>query len=118
MKKQNIVKLFFIIVCTVIIGILVTTFNKIDNYVEFNYKIESIEKNDKGMYITFVGDENLSQKEQGINISYVIYKNDVDLDILSELKIGEYVNITVEDNYGSFQYTIIYKMEYKNEITY
>ena len=87
-------------------------------YVNFNYEIESITYEDDDLYLTFIGDESIKQREDGISIKYVIYEHKVDLSLLEELKVGDNVNITVEDNYGESKYTIIYEMEYKGDVLF
>lgn len=118
MKKQNIVKVIFIFILSIIVLILFSNLDKESNYVNFNYEIESITYEDDDLYLTFIGDESIKQREDGISIKYVIYEHKVDLSLLEELKVGDNVNITVEDNYGESKYTIIYEMEYKGDVLF
>lgn len=113
-KKTFLVKLIFIVIFSIIIFILFATFDKETNYLTFNHKIESITEKDNGLYLTFYDDEEDDEK----NIEYVIYKSNVNLDLLKDIKVGDIVNITVEDNYGKFKYTIIYQMKYNDEILF
>ena len=113
-KKTFLVKFIFIVIFSIIIFILFATFDKETNYLTFNHKIESITEKDNGLYLTFYDDEEDDEK----NIEYVIYKSNVNLDLLKDIKVGDIVNITVEDNYGKFKYTIIYQMKYNDEILF
>lgn len=118
MKKSNIAKLIFIFIFFIIVLILFSNFNKETNYVNFDYEIETITYLEDNLYLTFVGDETLSQKENGKNIKYAVYGNRVDLSLFKDLKVGDNVNITVEDNYGKFKYTIIYEMKYDGVVLF
>lgn len=118
MKRKTIIKITCIVILSIIVGILFLTLNNKTVYVNFQYEIENITEKDNALYITLVGDENKHQQKQGKNIEYVIYGNDVDLNLLKDIKKGDMVNITVEDNYGKFIYTIIYELKYNNEVIF
>ncbi len=118
MEKRNIVKVIFIFILSIIVLILFSNSDKESNYVNFDYEIESINYKDNDLYLTFIGDESIKQREEGISITYVIYEHKVDLSLLEDLRVGDNVNITVEDNYGKFKYTIIYEMEYKGDVLF
>ena len=113
-KKTVLIKMIFIAILSIVIFILFVTTDKEKNYLSFDYKIESIYEKDNGLCFTFYGDEEDDKK----NIVYVVYENDVNLDLLNDIKSGDVVNITVEDNYGKFKYTIIYQMKYKENILF
>lgn len=115
MEKRNIVKVIFIAILSIIVLILFSNLDNGSNYINFEYEIESITYEDDDLYLTFIGDESIKQREDGISILYVIYEHDVDLSLLDELSVGDNVNITVKDNYGKVKYAIIYEMEYKGE---
>jgi hypothetical protein len=115
MEKRNIVKVIFIAILSIITLILFSNLDNGSNYINFDYEIESITYEDNDLYLTFIGDESIKQREDGISILYVIYEHDVDLSLLDELSVGDNVNITVKDNYGKVKYAIIYEMEYKGE---
>lgn len=118
MEKRNIVKVIFIFILSIIVLILFSNLDKESNYVNFDYEIESINYKDNDLYLTFIGDESIKQREEGISITYVIYEHKVDLSLLEDLRVGDNVNITVEDNYGESKYTIIYEMEYKGDVLF
>ena len=118
MEKRNIVKVIFIAILSIIVLILFSNLDKESNYVNFDYEIESITYEDNDLYLTFIGDESIKQKEDGISILYVIYEHDVDLSLLDELSVGDNVNITVKDNYDKVKYAIIYEMEYKGDVLF
>ena len=118
MKKRNIVNVVFIFILSIIVLILFSNLDNGSNYINFDYEIESINYKDNDLYLTFIGDESIKQREEGISITYVIYEHKVDLSLLEEIKVGDKVNITVEDNYGKFKYTIIYEMEYKGDVLF
>ena len=118
MKKQNIIKLVSIVILSLIILFIVSNMSKNTNYVSFDYIVESIDYRENGMYLTFLDDESKEQIESSINIEYVIYQKDVNIDSLSEIVVGDLVNITVEDNYGTFKYTIIYKMKHNDNVLF
>lgn len=118
MKNQNKIKLAIIVVLTFIVGILLMTMNNKANYVNFEYEIEKITHKDRGIYLTFCGDETNKQQSAGVNIEYVIYEFNVDLSVLSDIQVGDIVKFTVEDNYGKFDYTIIYEMEHDGKILF
>lgn len=118
MEKRNIVKVIFIAILSIIVLILFSNLDKESNYINFDYEIESINYKDNDLYLTFIGDESIKQREEGISITYVIYEHKVDLSLLEDLRVGDNVNITVEDNYGESKYTIIYEMKYKGEILF
>jgi len=118
MRKQNVIKIVFILILSIIVVILFSTLNKETKYVNFDYKIESITYKENGMYLTFDGDETKEQKEAKVNIEYVVYHSNVNVETLRDLKVGDLVNITVEDNYGTFKYTIIYEMKYNNDVLF
>ena len=118
MEKRNIVKVIFIAILSIITLILFSNLDNGSNYINFDYEIESITYEDNDLYLTFIGDESIKQREEGISITYVIYEHKVDLSLLEEIKVGDKVNITVEDNYGKFKYTIIYEMEYKGDVLF
>ena len=118
MEKRNIVKVIFIFILSIIVLILFSNLDNGSNYINFDYEIESITYEDNDLYLTFFGDESIKQREEGISITYVIYEHEVDLSLLEEIKVGDKVNITVEDNYGKFKYTIIYEMEYKGDVLF
>lgn len=118
MEKRNIVKVIFIAILSIIVLILFSNLDKESNYINFDYEIESINYKDNDLYLTFIGDESIKQREEGISITYVIYEHKVDLSLLEEIKVGDNVGITVEDNYGKFKYTIIYEMEYKGDVLF
>jgi hypothetical protein len=115
MEKRNIVKVIFIAILSIITLILFSNLDNGSNYINFDYEIESITYEDNDLYLTFIGDESIKQREDGISILYVIYEHDVDLSLLEDLRVGDNVNITVKDNYGKVKYAIIYEMEYKGE---
>lgn len=115
MEKRNIVKVIFIAILSIIVLILFSNLDNGSNYINFDYEIESITYEDNDLYLTFIGDESIKQREDGISILYVIYEHDVDLSLLEDLRVGDNVNITVKDNYGKVKYAIIYEMEYKGE---
>ena len=114
MRRISFIKTTFIIILLIILGVVIKNFNNETNYVIFNYQIESISEIDTGLCFTFIDDETLEQKENEVNNLYVVYKSRVDLDVLNGIKVGDYVTITVEDNYGSAKYTIIYEMKYND----
>ena len=118
MEKRNIVKVIFIAILSIITLILFSNLDNGSNYINFDYEIESITYEDDNLYLTFIGDESIKQREDGISILYVIYEHDVDLSLLEDLRVGDNVGITVEDNYGKFKYTIIYEMEYKGDVLF
>ena len=118
MKKSNIVKVVSIIVFSIIISVLVLTLNNKNNYLDFEYKVETITKVDNDLHITFYDDETQEQEESGKNIVYTIYGHQVDLTLLDHIKEGDVVKIIVEDNYGKFKYTIIYEMQYQNNVIF
>ena len=118
MKKSNIVKVVSIIIFSIIISVLVLSLNNKNNYLDFEYKIETITKVDNDLHITFYDDETQEQEESGKNIVYTIYGHQVDLTLLDHIKEGDVVKITVEDNYGKFKYTIIYEMQYQNNVIF
>ena len=118
MKKSNIVKVVSIIVFSIIISVLVLSLNNKNNYLDFEYKVETITKVDNDLHITFYDDETQEQEESGKNIVYTIYGHQVDLTLLDHIKEGDIVKITVEDNYGKFIYTIIYEMQYQNNVIF
>ena len=115
MEKRNIVKVIFIAILSIIVLILFSNLDNGSNYINFDYEIESITYEDNDLYLTFIGDESIKQREEGISITYVIYEHKVDLSLLEDLRVGDNVNITVKDNYGKVKYAIIYEMEYKGE---
>lgn len=116
--KKNVIKAILIIIFSAIAIILISTLNNNTNYISFDYKIESIRKADNNLYITFFEDESKEQIDSGKNIVYTIYGHQVDLNLLNHIQEGETVNITVEDNYGKFKYTIIYELKYNNEVIF
>lgn len=118
MKKQNIIKLVFIFILSIIVVAIISNINKETNYLNFEYKIESIDYREKGVYLTFFDDETKEQKEANVNIEYVVYHSNVNTETLRDLKAGDLVNITVEDNHGTFTYTIIYEMKYNNDVLF
>ena len=118
MKKSNIVKVVSIIVFSIILSVLVLSLNNKNNYLDFEYKVETITKVDNDLHITFYDDETQEQEESGKNIVYTIYGHQVDLTLLDHIKEGDVVKIIVEDNYGKFKYTIIYEMQYQNNVIF
>ncbi len=111
MKKKTIVKILFIAILSFIVAILAVNINKKSNYVTFTYQIQDMKYEDNRLYITFYNDETDEQRVNGEQINYVIYNKDVKLDsLLNKIKENDVVTITVEDNYGKYKYTIIYKM--------
>lgn len=118
MKKGNIVKVVSIIVFSIIISVLVLSLNDKNNYLAFEYKVETITRVDNDLHITFYDDETQEQEKSGKNIVYTIYGHQVDLTLLDHIKEGDIVKITVEDNYGKFKYTIIYEMQYQNNVIF
>ena len=118
MKKSNIVKVVSIIVFSIIISVLVLSLNNKNNYLDFEYKVETITKVDNDLHLTFYDDETQEQEESGQNIVYTIYGHQVDLTMLDHIKEGDVVKIIVEDNYGKFKYTIIYEMQYQNNVIF
>ena len=53
MKKQNIVKLVFIFILSTIVLVIISNINKETNYLNFEYKIESIDYREKGVYLNW-----------------------------------------------------------------
>ena len=75
MEKRILVKVIFIDILSFIVLILFSNLDKESNYVNFDYEIESITYEDNDLYLTFIGDESIKQREDGISITYVIYEH-------------------------------------------
>ena len=118
MKKDNVIKIALILILIFIVVVLISSLNNKTNYLSFEYKVESINKIEDDLHITFYNDESKEQEEAGKNIVYTIYGHQVDINLLNQIEVGDLVNITVEDNYGKFKYTIIYELKYNNEVIF
>ena len=68
MEKRNIVKVIFIAILSIITLILFSNLDNGSNYINFEYEIESITYEDDDLYLTFIGEESIKQREVGISI--------------------------------------------------
>ena len=89
--------------------ILFATLPKQENHITFERKIESLDFQEKGLYLKFVNDDT----------QYVFYEfNDIKYDMFKHFQFGDEVIISVEDDYKKYDYAIIKKMIYNNELLF
>ena len=85
MKKDNVIKIALILILIFIVVILISSLNNKRNYLSFEYKVESINKIEDDLHITFYNDESKAQEEAGKNIVYTIYGHQVDINLLNQI---------------------------------
>lgn len=89
--------------------ILFSTLPKEEKHITLERQIENLDFQDKGLYLTFINDDT----------NYVFYEfDDVKYDVFKQFKGGEKVIIEVEDDYQKFNYAIIKKMIYSNNVLF
>lgn len=89
--------------------ILFATLPKQENHINFERKIESLDFQEKGLYLKFINDDT----------QYVFYEfNDIKYDMFKQFQFGDEVIIAVEDDYQKYDYAIIKKMIYNNELLF